>query len=161
MRNLDKIPRSARDDWCIRSRGLVSDSCFIHVKRTNYRAYDMASIPPGVSMRAAVAVVCGLLSPLLLAATLPAQEPERVIRGLDFEGNKAIADEVLAAAISTTRSSWFARSFFVRWLGLGEKRYFDEEEFRRDVIRVHVLYRRSGFPNAKVDTTVRREPENV
>jgi translocation and assembly module TamA len=112
-------------------------------------------------MRAAVASVCGLLSPLLLAATLQAQEPERVIRRLDFEGNKAIADEVLAAAISTTRSSWFARSFLVRWLGLGEKRYFDEEEFRRDVIRVHVLYRRSGFPNAKVDTTVRREPENV
>jgi outer membrane protein assembly factor BamA len=112
-------------------------------------------------MRAAVAAVCGLLSPLLLAATLQAQEPERVIRGLSFEGNNSLTDEVLAAAISTTRSSWFARSFFVRWLGLGEKRYFDEEEFRRDVIRLHVLYRRSGFPNAEVDTTVRREPENV
>ena len=112
-------------------------------------------------MRAAVAGVCGLLSPLLLAAALQAQEPERVIRGLDFQGNEAIADEVLAAAISTTMSSWFARNFFVRWLGLGAKRYFDEEEFRRDVIRLHVLYRRSGFPNAAIDTTVRREPENV
>jgi outer membrane protein insertion porin family/translocation and assembly module TamA len=122
-------------------------------------------------MRAAVAVVCGLLSPLLLAGTLQAatlqaatlqtQQPGRVVRSLDFEGNKAIAGEVLAAAISTTQSSWFARSFFVRWLGLGEKRYFDEEEFRRDVIRLHVLYRRSGYPNAEIDTTVRREPENV
>jgi outer membrane protein assembly factor BamA len=112
-------------------------------------------------MRAAVAGVCGLLSPLLLAATLLAQAPERVVRSLDFEGNSAILDPVLAAAISTTKSSWFARNFFVRWLGLGEKRYFNEEEFRRDVIRLHVLYRRSGFPNAKVDTTVRREPENV
>jgi outer membrane protein assembly factor BamA len=112
-------------------------------------------------MRAAVAGVCALLSPLLLAATLQAQDPERVVRGLDFEGNRAIPDEVLAAAISTTNSSWFARAFLFRWLGLGEKRYFDEEEFRRDVIRLHVLYRRSGFPNAKVDTTVRREPENV
>jgi outer membrane protein assembly factor BamA len=112
-------------------------------------------------MRAAVAGVCGLLSPLLLAATLQAQDPERVIRGLTFEGNRAIPGEVLAAAISTTNSSWFARAFLFRWLGLGEKRYFDEEEFRRDVIRLHVLYRRSGFPNAKVDTTVRREPENV
>ncbi len=112
-------------------------------------------------MRAAVAGVCGLLSPLLLAATLQAQEPQRVIRGLDFQGNEAITDQVLAAAISTTSSSWFARNFFVRWLGLGEKRYFDEEEFRRDVIRLHVLYRRSGFPNAEVDTTVRREPQNV
>jgi outer membrane protein assembly factor BamA len=117
-------------------------------------------------MRAAVARVCGLLPPLLLATALQAQSPpapptERVIRGLAFEGNRAITDEVLAAAISTTQSSWFARNFFVRWLGLGEKRYFDEEEFRRDVLRVHVLYRRSGFPNAEVDTTVRREPENV
>ncbi|MBA3319213.1 MAG: BamA/TamA family outer membrane protein [Gemmatimonadales bacterium] len=114
-------------------------------------------------MRAAVAGVCGWLSPLLLAATLQAQEPapERVVRGLSFEGNRAILGEVLAAAISTTNSSWFARSVLVRWLGLGEKRYFDEEEFRRDVIRLHVLYRRTGFPNAQIDTTVRREPENV
>ena len=112
-------------------------------------------------MRAAVASVCALLSPFLLAAALQAQEPERVVRGLDFEGNRAIPDEVLAAAISTTNSSWFARAFLFRWLGLGAKRYFGEEEFRRDVIRLHVLYRRSGFPNAKVDTTVRREPENV
>ncbi len=28
-------------------------------------------------------------------------------------------------------------------------------------MRLHVLYRRSGFPNAKVDTTVTRKPENV
>src|SRR5687767_7634232 len=107
---------------------LADASCIIYVRRTNYRAYDMASIPPGVAMRAAVAGVCGLLSPLLLAATLQAQEPERVIRRLDFQGNKAIADEILAAAISTTNSSTFATSFFFRWLGLGEKRYFDEEE---------------------------------
>ena len=112
-------------------------------------------------MRAAVAAVCGLLSSLFLAATLQAQEPERVVRRLDFAGNQAITDPVLANAISTTNSSWFARNFLVRWLGLGEKRFFNEEEFRRDVIRLHVLYRRSGFPNAAIDTTVRREPENI
>jgi outer membrane protein assembly factor BamA len=112
-------------------------------------------------MRAAVAGVCAVLSPLLLAATLQAQQPERVIRQLDFVGNASVPDQVLAAAISTTNSSWFARAFPFRWLGLGEKRFFDEQEFRRDVIRLHVLYRRSGFPNAKVDTTVVREPESV
>jgi outer membrane protein insertion porin family len=112
-------------------------------------------------MRAAVAGVCALLSPLLLAASLQAQEPERVVRQLDFVGNSSIRDEVLAAGIVTTASSWFARTFPFRLLGLGEKRYFDEDEFRRDVIRLHVLYRRSGFPNAVVDTTVAREPENV
>jgi outer membrane protein insertion porin family len=113
-------------------------------------------------MRAAVAGLCALLFPLLPAAALQTPAPqERVVRRLDFSGNKAITDQVLAAAISTTNSSWFARAFLVRLLGLGEKRYFDEKEFPRDVIRLHVLYRRSGFPNAKIDTTVVREPENV
>ena len=112
-------------------------------------------------MRAAVAGVCGLLSPFLLAVTLQAQEPEIVVRELHFVGNKSIPDEVLRAGIVTTTSSWFASFALVRWIGLGEKRYFDEEEFRRDVIRLHVLYRRSGFPNAVVDTAVRREPGNI
>ena len=112
-------------------------------------------------MRAAVAGVCALLSPLLVAATLQAQEPEAVVRRLHFVGNASLPDEVLGAAIVTTASSWFARAFPFRYLGLGEKRYFNEEEFRRDVIRLHVLYRRSGFPNAVVDTVVLREPQSV
>jgi outer membrane protein insertion porin family len=90
-----------------------------------------------------------------------AQEPLRVIRELRFEGNRAIPDEVIASAIATTNSSWFARTFLFRWLGLGEKRYFDEQEFRRDVVRIEVLYRRSGYPQALVDTTVVRDPLNV
>jgi outer membrane protein insertion porin family len=106
---------------------------------------------------AAVALV------LLLAAAAPvvAQEPQRVVRQLKFEGNKAIPNEVLASAIATTQSSWFARVVPFRWLGLGEKRYFDETEFKRDVVRLVVLYRRSGFPHVQIDTIVRREPESV
>jgi outer membrane protein assembly factor BamA len=112
-------------------------------------------------MRAAVAGVCALLSPLLLAVTLQAQESELVVRGLDFQGNSSLTDEVLRAGIVTTASTWFARVPPFRYFGLGEKRYLNEVEFRRDVIRLHVLYRRSGFPNAVVDTVVRREPESV
>ena len=113
-------------------------------------------------MRGAVAVVCALL-PFMLFGSRPvaAQEPLRVIRELRFEGNRAIPDEVIASAIATTNSSWFARTFLFRWLGLGEKRYFDEQEFRRDVVRIEVLYRRSGYPQALVDTTVVRDPLNV
>ena len=77
-------------------------------------------------MRAAVAGVCALLASLLLTVTLQAQEPGLVVRQLDFEGNKSITDEVLASAIATTNSSWFARILPVRWLGLGAKRYFDD-----------------------------------
>ena len=96
------------------------------------------------------------------AGTLRAQEPvDLVVRKLDFSGNKAIPDEVLRTAISTTNSSWFATAFIVRLFGLGEKRYFNEQEFRRDVVRLEVLYRRSGYPHVAIDTTVRREPENI
>ncbi|HEX6434587.1 MAG TPA: POTRA domain-containing protein, partial [Gemmatimonadales bacterium] len=99
---------------------------------------------------------------LVSAAPIPAQEEsERVVRQLNFEGNNAIRDEVLAAAIVTTNSSWFARAFFFRSLGLGAKRFFDEEEFRRDVVRLSVLYKRSGYPDAVIDTLVQRDPENV
>jgi len=95
------------------------------------------------------------------AVQLPAQETPLVVRQLAFEGNRAITDEVLASAIATTNSSWFARAFLIRSLGLGEKRYFDEQEFKRDVVRLEVLYRRSGYPHVEVDTAVRRSSENV
>jgi outer membrane protein assembly complex protein YaeT len=96
-----------------------------------------------------------------LATTASAQNGERVVRKLDFEGNRAITDEALATAIATTNSSWFARFFLVRWIGVGEKRYFDEQEFRRDVVRLDVFYRRSGYPHVQIDTIVRRTPQNV
>ena len=103
--------------------------------------------------------LCGAL---LLASPLAAQEPtQRVVRKLAFSGNNALPDEVLASAIATTNSSWFARIWAVRWLGLGAKRYFDEQEFRRDVVRIEVLYKRSGYADAKVDTLVRRTREDV
>jgi outer membrane protein insertion porin family len=109
-----------------------------------------------------VSLMLGLLVALGSASPARAQQPpQRVVRQLSFEDNRAIADEVLAAAIVTTNSSWFARTFFFRWLGLGAKRYFDEEEFRRDVVRLSVLYRRSGYPDAVIDTLVRRTPEDV
>ena len=114
-------------------------------------------------MRGAASAVLALsLTLFTLASPAPAQQPgDRVVRQLGFEGNSAVTDEVLASAIATTNSSWFARTFLFRWLGLGEKRYFDEQEFRRDVVRLEVLYRRSGYPHVQIDTTVRRTPENV
>ncbi|HTC23096.1 MAG TPA: POTRA domain-containing protein, partial [Gemmatimonadales bacterium] len=78
------------------------------------------------------------------------------MRQLRFEGNASIQSSTLAAAIGTTKSSWFATFPLIRWIGLGEKRYFDETEFRRDVLRLAVLYKRSGFPDVAVDTAVRR-----
>jgi outer membrane protein insertion porin family len=103
-----------------------------------------------------------LLVAISAAAPLAAQqEQQRVVRGLSFEGNHALDSYTLSTAISTSNSSWFARAFLIRYLGLGEKRTFNELEFRRDVIRLVLLYRQSGYMNAVVDTIVRREDRDV
>ena len=79
-----------------------------------------------------------------------------MVRGLDFSGNRAIDDYTLGISIATSRSSLVARAWWIRWLGLGEKKYLDETEFRRDVLRVGLLYRVSGYLQVRVDTIVRR-----
>src|SRR4051812_29286087 len=113
-------------------------------------------------------LVAGLLAGVFftLPRAAPQQQPQQqtalIVRQLKFEGNRAIPDDVLATAIVTTNSGWFARAFFFRSLGfLGAKRYFDEQEFRRDVVRLEVLYRRSGYPDAVIDTLVSRAPQDV
>src|SRR5712692_2664236 len=92
---------------------------------------------------------------------LGAQQEQRVVRGLSFVGNHAIDGYRLSTAIATTNSSDFASKWWLRWIGLGEKRFFDELEFRRDVVRVLLLYRQSGYVNATVDTLVRRTAKDV
>jgi outer membrane protein assembly complex protein YaeT len=89
------------------------------------------------------------------------QEPERVVRGLNFVGNRAIDGYTLSTVISTSKSSFFATAWWVRWLGLGAKRYFDEVEFQRDVVRLILFYRQSGYMKVVVDTSVRRTPRDV
>ncbi|HET8648999.1 MAG TPA: POTRA domain-containing protein, partial [Gemmatimonadales bacterium] len=96
-----------------------------------------------------------------LAAQQPAAPQELVVRKLDFDGNRSISDEILASVIATTNSSWFATSPVARWIGLGEKRYFDSREFQADVLRLQVFYIRSGYPDVTVDTVVRREPRDI
>ena len=83
------------------------------------------------------------------------------MRDLSFQGNHAIDDYTLASAIATTRSSAFARLWWLRWAHLGEKKYLNETEFRRDVLRLLLLFRRSGYVNVVVDTLVRRTAKDV
>lgn len=102
----------------------------------------------------------------MLAATftsLEAQAPgERlVVRSVKFLGNDAIDDYTLAISIATSQSPWLVRSPLVRWMGLGTPRTFDELEFRRDVLRIQLLYRQHGFYEARVDTTVERGDGHV
>src|ERR1043166_6043520 len=108
---------------------------------------------------AVVRTALALAVPGLAAAVrLPAQAVEEglVVRQLRFTGNHSFESFVLAAAIATTNSSWFARFGGVRWLGLGEKRRLNEREFRRDVPRLLAFYRLHGYLEAQVDTSVVR-----
>lgn len=97
----------------------------------------------------------------LAALPLSAQDEPLIVRGLSFKGNHALDATQLSAAIATTNSGWFARSGAVRWIGLGEKRTFDQVEFERDVLRLTLLYRKSGYMNVAVDTLVRRTPKDI
>jgi outer membrane protein assembly complex protein YaeT len=83
------------------------------------------------------------------------------VRKLDFAGNKAVDDVALAAAISTTNSSWFARTSLVSWMGLGEQRRLNERDLRRDVERIRLLYRISGYLEVQVDTLIRRTAQEA
>lgn len=95
---------------------------------------------------------------------LAAQEDEvrqPIVYSLSIEGNRAIDDNTLKTSIATSSSS---RSLWTRlfgWLGFGERRYLDETEFRRDVLRIEALYRQSGYVDASVDTLVRRSADGV
>lgn len=78
------------------------------------------------------------------------------MRGVGFQGNDAIDDYTLSISIATSQSPWLVRYGWIRWLGLGTPRYFDELEFRRDVLRIQLLYRQHGYYEARVDTAVER-----
>ncbi len=88
------------------------------------------------------------------AASLAAQgKPDSLYVGtVKFKGNKALDNDLLAAAIATSSSSWLFRSP----LHIGDRSTFDETEFKRDVVRLQLFYRQQGFYEARIDTVVDR-----
>lgn len=87
-------------------------------------------------------------------------EERRAVRGLRFLGNEAIEDLTLRNSIATTASSCWIFGIGCA-IGFGDKRWFDEREFRRDVLRIRALYIQSGFRQVQVDTLVRRTADAV
>jgi outer membrane protein assembly factor BamA len=90
---------------------------------------------------------------------LPAQADQQLITvtAVRFRGNHVLPDDSLSVAIATSASS---RLRSLR-LPLGEQRFFDEVEFRRDVVRLALLYRRHGYYEARIDTVVERAGDRV
>jgi outer membrane protein assembly factor BamA len=106
----------------------------------------------------AVGALCAVAVPAAAQDSL-IQRP--LIKGLAFRGNRGLDDYALAISIVTTNSSWWVRSPLVSWIGMGQRRYFDEREFRRDVLRLKLLYSQAGYPDAVIDTTVHRDDGQV
>jgi len=102
-----------------------------------------------------------LLAAALAAAGAQAQEPraQRTVTGLHFAGNHALAADTLKIAIATSSSSWnytWPLRALTSWIPFGDRREFDETEFRRDAVRLLLFYRQHGYYEARVDTVVHR-----
>ena len=82
------------------------------------------------------------------AQDLSCDRGDREVSALRFTGNREYAASALAAAVATTPSSVAGLPV------IGERRCLDPVEFARDVQRLETLYRRRGFPDVTVDTTV-------
>lgn len=95
------------------------------------------------------AVLCclGIAAPVG-AQDLSCDRGDREVRSLRFTGNVEYTAASLAATVVTLPSS------FAGLPVIGERRCLDPSEFARDVQRLETLYRRRGFPDVKVDTTV-------
>lgn len=113
------------------------------------------------SLRRRLAPLLGAVAVIALARPAQGQLEPLQVRGVHFQGAHGVDPLFLAASIATTQSSLFARSPLLRWLGLGDKRYFNQLEFTRDVYRLQVVFKRSGYPDVKVDTVVKRMPGAV
>lgn len=89
------------------------------------------------------------------------RQPERTVTGVHFRGNRAIAADTLAISIATTGSSVWYKLAPLRFLHLGQRRLFDPTEFRRDAVRLQLLYRLHGYFEARVDTVLRRSADAI
>jgi outer membrane protein assembly complex protein YaeT len=75
---------------------------------------------------------------------------EREVRALDFDGNRAFRDSDLSLRVSTTASDFMRRNVRV----FGAKRCLDSDALRLDVGRLRLFYRRHGYYDTAVDTSV-------
>ena len=120
--------------------------------------------PPRVASSGPVKPALLLAMALLVSRNVAAQTgpgPERTITSVSFRGNHALDDLTLSSAIATSASSWTYSVPLLKDLGLGQRRVFDELEFRRDVLRLGLLYRQHGYFDTRVDTVVTRTPTTV
>jgi outer membrane protein insertion porin family len=119
----------------------------------------------------AASAVCAAAGPLVrtLGAQrirdLSSQQERPEVLSVDFNGVKAVKVGDLRKSLATEPSACLSP---FKYLGVCkltkspyfyERHYFDQEEFRRDVVRLLVFYYRRGWRDAQVDTTVARDDD--
>ena len=98
----------------------------------------------------------GLATPLALHAQRDACDPaELEVRSLSFTGNRAFTDGQLAALIALTASDVKRRAPVIGSV-LGDPRCANPGLVAIDRARLVIYYRRRGYPDVQVDTTVQR-----
>lgn len=125
-------------------------------------------------LRAALVFAGFLLgfSPATLSAQQERESERKVvtrpeIKEVNFKGVKSVPVNDLRNALTTRESSCVAAIYKPAcWVGITspiiyDHRYLDQEEFKKDWIRVLVFYFRRGYRDAKVDTIVKRTGDEV
>ena len=74
----------------------------------------------------------------------------------DWSSRNDFKGAFFPAAISTSSSPQL-----FQLLRIGDRKRWDETEFRRDVLRLQVLYRQHGYYEARIDTTVDRSDDLI
>lgn len=129
----------------------------------------LRSVQSGARARAVARfVVAAALAcvPSFLQAQRDDQREAPEVRRLDLNGVHGVSRADLSRSIHTSASA--CRSLLLRpfcWLSHSptffERKYLNQEEFRRDVLRILVFYWKRGYRDAKVDTTVTRVAEGA
>ncbi len=101
-------------------------------------------------------IVAMMLGGVRSAMAQSGTAPERTVTSVTFSGNHALDALTLSEAIVTSASSWAYSVPLLKSLGVGVRREFDELDFRRDVVRLQILYRLHGYFEATIDTVVTR-----
>lgn len=124
------------------------------------RSYWARTRFAGLSVVAAV-LAC---APSTLLAQRGDQRNQPEVRDLQLRGVQGVSVRDLERSIATTESEcksllWLPLCLVSRSPTLWDRKYLDEDEFRRDVLRVLVFYWRRGYREAQVDTAVTRLAE--
>lgn len=123
----------------------------------------MTGVLPGRWRAAALTALAVALTALAAApARAPAQSAaDREVVKRAFEGNQAFSDGRLAEAIVTGETS--CRTFVLApfcwltdWGFAHERAYLDEGAVPSDLLRLRIFYRRRGYREVAVDTTIER-----